>query len=65
MNTKITKNHTPSKHRPTGPGKTYQKDGHWVEKPNKTQILTCTCGNKYIKTRDRQAKCLRCISQGK
>lgn len=48
-----------------GPGKTFQKDGHWIENPHKAAVLTCACGNRYLKTRDRQSKCLRCISQGK
>jgi hypothetical protein len=65
MNQKTTIKHTPSKHRPTGPGKTFQKDGHWIENPNKAAVLMCACGNRYLKTRDRQNKCLRCISQGK
>lgn len=46
---------------PRAPGKTYQKDGHWVDKPNKTIILLCGCGNKYIKTRPGQGACLRCF----
>jgi hypothetical protein len=45
-----------------GPHKTFQQDGHWIEKPNKTAILICVCGNRYLKTRPRQDKCLRCIS---
>lgn len=45
-----------------GPHKTFQQDGHWIEKPNKTQILICVCGNRYLKTRPKQEKCLRCIS---
>jgi len=52
-------------HRPTGPGKTFHKDGHWIENPRKAPVLTCVCGNRYLKTRDRQGKCLRCISQGR
>lgn len=47
--------------RPTGPGKTYQQDGHWVEKPQKTAILICVCGNRYLKTRVGQTTCVRCI----
>jgi hypothetical protein len=56
-----------SKHRaPTrGPGKTFQKDGHWIENPNKAAVLMCACGNRYLKTRPHRMKCLRCISQGK
>lgn len=45
-----------------GPHKTFQQDGHWIEKPNKTQIFICTCGNRYLKTRPKQEQCLRCIS---
>ena len=45
-----------------GPHKTFQQDGHWIEKPNKTAILICVCGNRYLKTRPRQEKCLRCMS---
>ena len=52
-------------HRPTGPGKTFHKDGHWIENPRKNMVLTCTCGNKYLKTRSGQTKCLTCMSQGR
>lgn len=45
-----------------GPSKTFQQDGHWIEKPNKTAILICTCGNRYLKTRAKQEQCLRCMS---
>ena len=45
-----------------GPTKTFQKDGHWIEKPNTTPILICTCGNRYIATRPNQRHCLRCMS---
>ncbi|OGC88370.1 hypothetical protein A2419_00760 [Candidatus Adlerbacteria bacterium RIFOXYC1_FULL_48_26] len=45
-----------------GPHKTFQQDGHWIEKPNKTQIFICLCGNRYLKTRPKQEKCLRCVS---
>lgn len=45
-----------------GPHKTFQQDGHWIEKPNKTQIFICLCGNRYLKTRPKQESCLRCIS---
>jgi len=41
--------------------RTFQKDGHWIEKPHETAILVCECGEKYIKTRLRQKKCLRCM----
>jgi hypothetical protein len=50
------------KHRaPRAPGKTYHKDGHWVDKPHKTVILVCSCGNKYLKTRPGQSACLKCF----
>ena len=45
-----------------GPSKTFQENGHWIEKKNKTAILVCECGNKYIKTRAAQARCLRCLA---
>ena len=44
-----------------GPTKTFQQDGHWIVKIKKTPILLCECGNKYIKTRMEQTKCLRCF----
>jgi hypothetical protein len=43
--------------------KTFQKDGHWIEKIDRTPILLCTCGNKYIKTRPEQTLCLRCFGR--
>jgi len=43
--------------------KTYQKDGKWVERPGHTMILVCSCGNKYIKTRENQVLCVRCIGK--
>jgi len=55
----------PAHKRHTGPGKTFHKDGHWIENPRKNMVLTCTCGNKYLKTRHGQSKCLRCISMGR
>ena len=42
--------------------KTFQQDGHWIVKIKKTPILVCECGNKYLKTRAQQAKCLRCLA---
>ena len=45
-----------------GPTKTFQQDGHWIVKVKKTPILVCDCGNKYLKTRSGQAKCLRCLA---
>ena len=43
--------------------KTFQKDGQWIERPQKSVILICICGNRYLKTRLKQEKCLRCISR--
>jgi hypothetical protein len=43
--------------------KTYQQNGKWVERPGKTLIVVCVCGNKYIKTRENQTLCVRCIGQ--
>lgn len=48
-----------------GPTKTFQQNGHWIEKTVVTPILVCVCGNRYLKTRQGQTKCLRCASQGK
>lgn len=45
-----------------GPTKTFQQDGHWVVKIKKTPIFVCTCGNKYLKTRAGQTRCLRCMA---
>ncbi len=37
----------------------------WIEKPLqplRNEVKLCiTCGNKYLKTRDRQRVCIRCI----
>ncbi len=42
--------------------KTFQNTvGKWVVKTTRTEILLCTCGNKYIKTRKDQAVCVRCL----
>jgi len=41
--------------------KHFQENGKWVVKPTRTKILECECGNKYIKTRNGQASCLRCL----
>lgn len=48
--------------KPTG-RKTFQKDGHWIEKPERTVILLCACGGKYIKTSAIQVSCLRCAGK--
>jgi hypothetical protein len=34
--------------------RTFQQAGKWVERPRKSEVLLCTCGNKYIKTREKQ-----------
>jgi hypothetical protein len=35
----------------------------WIEWSRRSDILMCTCGNKYLKTRKGQKKCLRCVSR--
>ena len=39
------------------------QDGKWIDKPHVTKVAICKCGNKYIKTRDEQRSCLRCMSE--
>jgi len=29
--------------------------------PNVSKVLVCKCGRKYIKTREKQTVCLRCL----
>ncbi len=41
--------------------KTFNQSGRWVQKPRRSEILVCACGNKYIKTRANQTECMRCI----
>lgn len=36
----------------------------WVFKTTKSQIYVCECGNKYLKTRKNQTKCLECMRRG-
>ncbi len=55
--------HIHGKERAVTISKTYQFGGHWIEKPNTTPIVVCPCGNKYLKTRAGQLKCLRCLSR--
>ncbi len=43
------------------PSKTFQRNGKWVEKPFLTEVPVCVCGNKYIKTRNGQTECIKCI----
>lgn len=55
-----------TKHRPnnimTPSRKTFQNTlGKWVEKKTRTEVLLCSCGAKYIKTRKEQTVCIRCI----
>lgn len=42
--------------------KTFFKDGKWIDSPRAATIVVCSCGNKYIKTRDGQTVCLECFS---
>ncbi len=44
-----------------GPPKHFQKDGHWIVNPTKTNVFLCKCGNRYLKTRPGQAECVRCM----
>ncbi len=41
----------------------FSKIGKWVEKKTIAEILLCSCGNKYIKTRPDQKVCIRCIAK--
>lgn len=45
--------------------KTFLKNGKWIDNPKATTVLVCECGEKYIKTRLRQTRCLHCISNKK
>ncbi|MBI5644521.1 hypothetical protein HY970_00295 [Candidatus Kaiserbacteria bacterium] len=45
--------------------KTFFKDGKWIDKTDAPEVVVCSCGNKYIKTRDGQIQCLRCASAAK
>jgi len=36
----------------------------WNERPIQPlrgEIITCGCGNKYLKTRDQQKTCIQCL----
>lgn len=35
--------------------------GKWVYKPTRSTVLVCSCGNKYISTREGQTVCVSCI----
>ena len=37
--------------------------GLWTPKKTVSPIYTCICGNKYLKTRPRQATCVRCMQK--
>lgn len=50
------KKETPKKFQRKGPGV-------WVEKPRRCEILVCSCGNKYLKTRENQTMCINCINK--
>jgi hypothetical protein len=41
--------------------KNFMKNGRWIDNPNKPAVVVCACGNKYIKTRELQRVCLRCM----
>ncbi|MBX4211160.1 hypothetical protein KW783_04300 [Candidatus Parcubacteria bacterium] len=44
-----------------GKWKHFQQNGKWIEKKTVTEVLVCSCGNKYLKTRKGQTECLRCM----
>ena len=42
--------------------KNFMKNGKWIDNPNTVKVLICSsCGDKYIKTRNRQKVCIRCL----
>lgn len=41
--------------------KTYYHGGKWIDSPKELIVSVCHCSNKYIKTREAQIECLRCI----
>lgn len=43
--------------------KTFFKDGKWTDTPREVLVRVCRCGNKYIKTREGQLECLRCLAE--
>lgn len=45
--------------------KNFFKDGKWIDAPHEVAVRVCACGNKYIKTRKEQKRCLRCMSDAK
>jgi len=42
--------------------KNFMQDGKWIDNPNKVAVSVCKCKSKYVKTRDGQTACLRCMS---
>ncbi len=45
------------------PKKKVSQPGKWIERPRRMEILTCSCGNKYVKSRPNQKVCVRCINE--
>ena len=43
--------------------KTFYKNGKWIDNLNAVAVIVCACSNKYIKTRQGQTTCLRCIAK--
>jgi hypothetical protein len=41
--------------------KNFMQNGRWIDNPNTVIIVKCRCGNKYIKTRLLQDRCLTCL----
>lgn len=35
--------------------------GSWTERPRRSDIVLCACGNRYIKTRKGQSVCVQCL----
>ena len=46
-------------------GKTFFKNGKWIDNPKETTVVVCECGAKYIKTRPHQTHCLSCLASSK
>ena len=45
--------------------KNFMKNGKWIDNPNSVAVSVCPCGGKYIKTRQGQKECLRCLAESK
>lgn len=43
-------------------GKTFFKNGKWIDNPKETTVIVCECGGNYIKTRPHQTRCLQCLA---